>query len=253
MCGSPGVEAENCHKTTIWCLDRRAAWPPFSNSKRFLIFIRHQTKLIRSASDDMRRSRTWRNDFEAKQWNWWNWWRTVARIRYRDPRKINSFLVHGLSRGFRWYGDDRADNELRVAIGSGAVKAFDASGNKISQLARLARDPEIYFEAVAIRTSWPSAHVIDDLNVAQHPKRNYLKQRNRGPNLKKRAAALKALKSKLQSGKITEDDLQGAKPWKTIAGELGVGRTLARQLAEQVLAQKIPRAASRGSRRGADK
>jgi hypothetical protein len=192
----------------------------------------------------------WRNDFEAKQWNWW---RTVARIRYRDPRKINSFLVHGLSRGFRWYGDDRADNELRVAIGSGAVKAFDASGNKISQLARLARDPEIYFEAVAIRTSWPSAHVIDDLNVAQHPKRNYLKQRNRGPNLKKRAAALKALKSKLQSGKITEDDLQGAKPWKTIAGELGVGRTLARQLAEQVLAQKIPRAASRGSRRGADK
>jgi hypothetical protein len=104
-----------------------------------------------------KKKRESRKRFEAVRWTYRE---AVAWVCYRNPSRLLD-LVCGLSRGDRWYESEKhqADNQVREAIQSGQIMAFDESGMEIKPLAVLGRDPKVFFRSDTIKARWPNAGI----------------------------------------------------------------------------------------------
>jgi len=114
----------------------------------------------RAARLQQQRGENWeresRADFEASRWIYW---KTVAWVCYRDASRLHD-LLRGLSYGDKWHNNSKeyqADEQVREAIKTGKIKAFDQSGKVFEPLADLGRDPKIFFKSDTIKALWPNA------------------------------------------------------------------------------------------------
>jgi hypothetical protein len=95
-----------------------------------------------------------RAKFEAR---WWSYWEVVAWACYRDASRLHD-LLPGLSRGDKWYNSKeyQSHQQVREAIQSGKIIAFDENGNEVKPLADFGRDPKIFFKSDTMKSHWPS-------------------------------------------------------------------------------------------------
>jgi hypothetical protein len=103
--------------------------------------------------------KNWARESRAKfEAQWWSYWEVVAWVCYRDASKLHDLLC-GLFRRDNWYNNKeyQADQQVREAVQSRKIKAFDESGNEFKPPADLGRDPKILFKSDTIKAHWPNA------------------------------------------------------------------------------------------------